>query len=251
MTNTGARPKRSRKKIALWTIVGLIALFVVIQFVPYGRDHTNSPATNPFQWSSPTAEAIAKASCYDCHSNETQWWRAVKIAPFSWLAQHDIDRGQARVNFSDWNGALTTEALQRAINHNMPPLKFTLLHPNAKLNDAEKQTLLRGFQASLADNGGAGTPTPAPSAASSGSGATAIINARCGSCHSADAVQQFHASSADQARAVIDQMVQQGDANGTRGATRRPYRKLRAEPHAPGRRLRGLTQPVDSSIATS
>jgi len=210
LTKTGARPQRSRKKIALWTVLGLIALFVVIQFVPYGRDHSNAPATNPFQWSSPTAEAIAKASCYDCHSNETKWWWAVKIAPFSWLAQHDITRAQARLNFSAWTGALTSPGLQHAINSNMPPLKFTLIHTGTKLNDAEKQTLLRGFQASLVDNNGGGTPAPAPSAASSGSDATAIINARCGSCHSADAVLQFHASSAAQARAVIDQMVQQG-----------------------------------------
>ena len=40
MTKPGARSRRSLKKIALWTIVGLIALFVLIQFVPYGRDHT-------------------------------------------------------------------------------------------------------------------------------------------------------------------------------------------------------------------
>ena len=96
----------------------------------------------------------------------------------------------------------------------MPPLQFTLLHPSAKLTAAEKQTLVQGFQASLAGNGDAGTPTPAPtatpSATSSGSDAVAIINARCGSCHSPDAALQFRASSAEQARALIDQMVQQG-----------------------------------------
>jgi len=210
LTKPGARSKRSLKKIALWTIVGLIALFVLIQFIPYGRDHAEQPATNPFKWSSPTAEAVAKESCYDCHSNETKWWWAVKIAPFSWLAQHDIDGAQEVFNFSEWDGSLTTEALQNAINDNMPPLQFTLLHPNAKLNDAEKQTLVQGFQDSLAANGDSGTPTPAPSATSSGSDAVAIINARCNSCHSADAALQFHASSADQAKALIDQMVQRG-----------------------------------------
>ena len=92
----------------------------------------------------------------------------------------------------------------------MPPLQFTLLHPNAKLSDAEKQTLVRGFQASLPDNGGGGTPTPSPSPTSSGSDAAAVIDARCGSCHSPDAALQFHASSAEQAKALIDQMVQQG-----------------------------------------
>ena len=67
----------------------------------------------------------------------------MKIAPISWLAQHDIDGAQEVVNFSDWNGALTAEEMQHAINGNMPPLQYTLLHPNAKLTDAEKQTLVR------------------------------------------------------------------------------------------------------------
>jgi hypothetical protein len=99
VTKTGARRQRSLTKTALWTIVGLIALFVLIQFIPYGRDHAEQPATNAFKWSSPTAEAVAKESCYDCHSNETKWWWAVKVAPFSWLAQHDIDGAQEVFNF--------------------------------------------------------------------------------------------------------------------------------------------------------
>jgi len=216
LTKTGARRKRSRKKIALWTILGLIAVFVLIQFVPYGRDHTQQPATNAFKWSSPQAEAIAKKSCYDCHSNKTKWWWGVKIAPASWLAQHDIDDAQKVFNFSEWDGSLTTEGLQNAINNNMPPLQFTLLHPSAKLSDADKQTLVDGFQASLADNGSSGATTPAatptPSATSSGSDAVAIINARCGSCHSPDPALQFRASSASDAQALIDAMVQRGAA---------------------------------------
>jgi hypothetical protein len=210
MAKTRTRRRRSGKKIALWTILGLIALFALIQLVPYGRNHTNAPATNPFIWDSPTAEAVAKKACYDCHSNDTKWWWAVKIAPFSWLAQHDIDGAKACVDFSAWSGALSTVELQSALKDGMPPLQFTLIHPNAKLSDAERQTLVRGFEASLAANNGGGTPMPTPSATSSESAATAVIGARCGSCHSTDNALQFHASSADQARALIDQMVQRG-----------------------------------------
>jgi hypothetical protein len=69
---------------------------------------------------------------------------------------------------------------------------------------------VRGFQASLADNGGGGKPAPSPSARSSGSDAAAVIGARCGSCHSPEAAPHFHASSAEQAKALNDQMLQQG-----------------------------------------
>jgi hypothetical protein len=127
----------------------------------------------------------------------------VKIAPFSWLAQNDIDDAQRRVNFSEWKGSLTVEGLQRAINRDMPPLQYTLLHPGAKLTEAKRQILMQGFRASLAK----GTPTTAVSASAD---ATAIINARCGICHSASAALRFRASSTDKARALIDRMVQRG-----------------------------------------
>jgi len=80
---------------------------------------------------------------------------------------------------------------------------------SAKLTEAEKLTLVQGFQTSLADNGAAGTTTPSPSVARSGSDAVAIINARCDSCHSAEGVLQFHASSAGEAQSLTDAMVQQ------------------------------------------
>src|SRR5450756_513461 len=98
----------------------------------------------------------------------------------------------------------------------MPPLQFTLLHPSAKLSAAEKQQLLAGFQQSLADqqngSGPAATSSTADSSSgpSPGSNPTAIIDARCGSCHSSAPAQQFRASSAAEAKALIDQMIQQG-----------------------------------------
>lgn len=141
------RSRYPRRKIILSTLGGLAVLFAAIQLVPYGQDHTAHPAVKPFRWSSPAAESIARKSCYDCHSNETRWWWAVKVAPFSWLAQADIDEAKGRVNFSTWTGVLSAEGMQRAISRNMPPLQFTLFHPDAKLSDADRQTLGQGFQA--------------------------------------------------------------------------------------------------------
>ena len=215
----GASGRRSaRMRTALWVIGALVAVFILIQFVPFGRDHTNPPATNPFRWTSSQAKAIARRSCYDCHSNHTRYWWAVDIAPFSWLAAHDIQDGRARLNFSEWTGSLSTPALESAVSNNMPPLQYTLLHPSAKLSAADKQTLLDGFQQSVAamDSGSGSGSSSGSSSSGSGSSssssasATAIIDARCGSCHSAAPAQQFRASSAAEAQALIDQMIQQG-----------------------------------------
>ncbi len=153
--------KRSWKKIVLWVIGILVIIFAVIQAIPYGRTgHTNPPVTNAFAWTDPQAEAIARASCYDCHSNEVDWWWATSIAPFSWLAQADVDGGREHLNFSEYAGRPSLEEFQEVVHGEMPPFQYTIIHPGAKLTDAERQTLIEGYADGLAafsgaSNGGA------------------------------------------------------------------------------------------------
>ena len=141
--------RQSLRKAAPWAALVFLVLLGAIQLIPYGMDHRRAPEPNPFKWRAPEAEALAKAACYDCHSNETVWWWAVKIAPFSWLAQSDIDEAKGKVNFSDWNGRLTGPRLRRALDHGMPPWYYSIAHPHTRLTEAQKQTLVDGFQASL------------------------------------------------------------------------------------------------------
>jgi uncharacterized membrane protein len=217
--------KSSRARPALLVVGTLVAVFVLIQFIPYGHAHANPPVTAPFKWTSPQAKTIAERACYSCHSNQTTYWWGVDIAPFSWLAQHDIDAGRSRLNFSEWNGGLSAQELRRVLDGGMPPLQYTLVHPDAKLSAADKQTLIAGFEESLAaENGGgaaagaAADPSSAPSAGASPSpaaaaaDATAIISARCSTCHSSSPALQYHASSAAEAQGLIDSMIQQGAA---------------------------------------
>jgi len=151
-----ATRNQNRRKIALWSIFAFIGLAGFMQVIPYGRARTPTPSTNPFQWRSPEAQALAKAACYDCHSGEPRWWWAVKIAPFSWLAQRDRDRAQRQMNFSAWNGRVTAPRVQLALDGAMPPWYYTLVHREARLTESQKQTLMRGFEASL--EGQASTP---------------------------------------------------------------------------------------------
>jgi hypothetical protein len=220
MAGTTGRPGRSWKKILLWAIGGAAVVFLLIQLVPYGRSsHSNPPATNAFQWTDPQAEAIARESCYDCHSNETEWWWATNIAPFSWLVQRDVDQGRENLNFSEWDN-LPATAIHEVVNEGeMPPFQYTLIHPGAKLTDAEKQTLVQGYGAGAAAMAGASggqsgsdgsaSPTPTPNASGD---AVAIINQRCSisTCHTPDRALAFRASSAAEAQALLDDMIRRG-----------------------------------------
>jgi len=216
--------RRSWKRILLW-VIGVGALvFVAIQFIPYGRaSHTNPPAANAFTWPNAQAEAIARRSCYDCHSNETKWWWATSIAPFSWLVQRDVDGGRSHLNFSDFDGQPSAEELQHAVDGDMPPIQYIVMHWNARLSDAEKQTLVQGYAGGIAASGGSSlggsdelpgpeaSPSPVPSPTTgSGDAAVAVIDDACSSCHTADRALGFRAGDAAEAAALIDNMVQRG-----------------------------------------
>lgn len=128
-------------------LLGGLALFVLIQLVPYGRDHGNPPVTRPAHWTSKAGEQLAVQSCYDCHSNLTEWPWYSNIAPLSWLVQRDVGEGRGVLNFSEWNkGQPSLGDLTDAVSGgSMPPTKYTIIHSSTSLSTSEKQTLVRAL----------------------------------------------------------------------------------------------------------
>jgi mono/diheme cytochrome c family protein len=138
------------RRILLWAAAGVVALAVVIQAVPYGRDHTNPAVSAEPKWDSPRTRALAVDACFACHSNQTQWPWYSSVAPVSWLTQHDVEDGRRVLNFSEWDRPQEAGEASEAVREGgMPPLQFKLLHPEARLSDTEKQQLIRGLQATL------------------------------------------------------------------------------------------------------
>src|SRR5512133_1402037 len=137
-------------------IFGLaVFVFLMIQLVPYGKDHTNPPVTGEPAWDSPQTRELAKRSCFDCHSNEVVYPWYSSVAPVSWLVQNDIDEARGRLNFSEWEaGSRRAERAAAEVNEvissgEMPLPIYLLQHPSAKLTEAEKQALITGLEASL------------------------------------------------------------------------------------------------------
>ena len=142
-------------RILLVVIVG----FLAIQLVPYGRSHTNPAVAGEPAWDTPRTRELAKAACFDCHSNETAWPWYTNVAPISWITQRHVDEGREKLNFSAWGqGEQETEHAARLIrNGEMPPWDYRLMHPEANLSDADKQALIDGITATFgAGEGGEG-----------------------------------------------------------------------------------------------
>lgn len=132
--------------------VGVAALLLAIQLVPYGRDHTNPPVGAEPAWDSPATRDLAKQACFDCHSNETQWPAYASIAPASWLVQHDVDEGRAALNFSEWQRPQkeADEASEKVQEGEMPPRAYRLMHAHGRLNAADRDRLARGLEKTMA-----------------------------------------------------------------------------------------------------
>ena len=128
--------------------ISAVLLGVVIQLVPYGRDHTNPQVVQEPQWDTPKTRALFMRACADCHSNETKWPWYSNIAPVSWLVQHDVDEGREHFNVSNWLHQKKNkgdEAAEEVREGDMPPLVYLPAHPEARLSKIEKKELVTGL----------------------------------------------------------------------------------------------------------
>ncbi|MCB9134797.1 MAG: heme-binding domain-containing protein [Anaerolineales bacterium] len=132
-------------KILLIGTAGLLLFLLVIQLVPYGRDHTNPPVTQQVQWDSSRTQELFNRACADCHSNETVWPWYSNVAPVSWLVTHDVSEGREKFNVSQQLSREADEAAEAVQKGEMPMGIYVLMHPTAKLSESEKQELIQGL----------------------------------------------------------------------------------------------------------
>lgn len=139
-------------KTILKVLAALAVFGLAIQAVPMNR--TNPPVQADVDAPAPV-KAILKASCYDCHSNETVWPWYSKVAPVSWLVARDVSSGRRHVNFSAWNAydadhryAIVSRAVKEIKRGKMPPWYYLIEHPAGKMTP-EKQAVLEAWAATF------------------------------------------------------------------------------------------------------
>ena len=138
-------------KYILYLLIAGVVGFILIQFVPYGRDHTNPPTTMEPKWDSPQTRQLAKDHCFQCHSNETDWTWYSNIAPASWLIYHDVVSARSNFNFSQWDTSpgYVGDLVAAVQENRMPPIQYWLFHPSSLLSGQQKEQFIQGLQNSL------------------------------------------------------------------------------------------------------
>jgi len=95
-------------------------------------------------------QGILKKSCYDCHSNNTEYPWYAYVQPLHWYLNSHIRSGKEELNFNEFAGYTLRRRQNklRAIENSlkdgtMPLFSYILIHRNAILDPREKSILIK------------------------------------------------------------------------------------------------------------
>lgn len=135
-------------KVLKISLLSLLGVAVAAQFVR--PDLTNPPVVKEPAWDSPATRALAKRTCFDCHSNETRTPWYSQVAPVSWLVASHIKEGREHLNFSAVDGTEEPEEMaEEILKGAMPTADYAFMHPEARLTTEERDSLVRGLYATF------------------------------------------------------------------------------------------------------
>jgi hypothetical protein len=140
-------------KIVKIIAVVLLVAFVGIQFVPTERNQSDVVPKTDFMLVNSVPDHIKsklQTSCYDCHSNNTQYPWYNKVQPIAWFLEDHIKEGKAELNFNEWDSlsnrrkkSKLRSIIKQIESGEMPMASYTLIHREASFSEAEKQELIQ------------------------------------------------------------------------------------------------------------
>lgn len=129
-------------------LVGLVG----IQFFPTSRNQSDTIPKTDFMLVNNVpkqVERIITTSCYDCHSNNTDYPWYNKVQPVAWLLEDHVTHGKEELNFNQWahyssrrKNSKLKSIISQIEDGEMPLWSYTLVHREAKLSEDEKKTVL-------------------------------------------------------------------------------------------------------------
>jgi len=130
----------------------LVVILVLIQF--YHLEGNNGDALTPNDITHTvnvpdTVMKVLQKSCYDCHSNHTNypWYHTIQPIGF-WLDDH-VNEGKRELNFSEYNTFKPKRQYKKLKKiskeikeHGMPLSSYTFIHHDAVLSESQAQLII-------------------------------------------------------------------------------------------------------------
>lgn len=134
-------------------LIVLAILFVLIQFFRPVRNNSKANVEKTLKhlfYVPKDVSLILSKACYDCHSNKTNYPWYANVQPVGWYLDHHIFEGKKELNFDEFGYYSTKrqrnkfKAIASQIEDNAMPLSsYSLIHPEAKLTQVEKEVIIK------------------------------------------------------------------------------------------------------------
>lgn len=134
-----------------WGFISVFVIFILAQFFRPDRD-LGDPDLPTDLFKQVTIEDSLKnillKSCYDCHSNHTDYPWYASIVPLTQMINRHVRDGKQKLNFSLWGTysnqeqvGLLSEICEVIEDKEMPLKSYLLLHREARLDDSQKEKI--------------------------------------------------------------------------------------------------------------
>ena len=134
-------------------ILLLAVVFIGMQFYRPHKNEMQPVTLDDFLLAEKAPEnvkSLMQNSCYDCHSNQTNYLWFDNIAPVSWCVDEHIKNGKTELNFSKWaimdfrdKRKILSLLATNIIEEKMPLESYLKMHSDAKLNQDSKDEILK------------------------------------------------------------------------------------------------------------
>jgi hypothetical protein len=169
------------KKALKWAVAAVLVLFVAAQAY---RPDLSGPPVDETKTMRATAQltpevgAVFDRACNDCHSSKTDWPWYSRLAPVSWYLKNHVEEGRRELSFSEWGtyprrkaSVKLKEICDQVSEGEMPLKSYLLMHPAAKLSDADKKLICDWTEQERKRTAAAATQVEQPAQGAGGSGA--------------------------------------------------------------------------------
>jgi cytochrome c len=130
--------------------VGAISTLALPLIHPFGavRQQHSSALLSGAQSDDPRALALLEKACQNCHSQRTEWPLYSYLPVVSWALEKDVAEARQHMDLSLWNlysadekRDLLARIGSEVRNHQMPLPRYTILHPEARLSEADIEAI--------------------------------------------------------------------------------------------------------------